>query len=165
MTNFDISRYDVKSIASSSLPVGGMNNKSKSSSESASESSKNVEAGNRLDDRDRDISSAPFPSQTPTMDNLGFGLPIKQGASHFWSILGYTNEQNISYKNATFFHGTTMPAQGATLFSMEPSPSISSLNEVNNSNVIFNEEGYYQQQQSGCSSTVTSVPSSETSMA
>ncbi|KAK4370195.1 hypothetical protein RND71_009670 [Anisodus tanguticus] len=167
VTNFDISRYDVKSIASSNLPVGGMNNKSKTSSESASESSKNVE-GNRPDDRDRDISSAPFPSQTPTMVNLGFGLPIKQDASDFWSILGYTNDQNNSFKNvglnATFFQSTTMHEQGATLFSMEPPVSSSSLNEVNNSKVIFNEEGYYQQQQSGCSSTMTSVPS-EISMA
>ncbi|CAN4123934.1 unnamed protein product [Withania somnifera] len=161
VTNFDISRYDVKSIASSNLPVDGMDNKLKSSSESASESSKIDEAGIQLD-RDRDISSAPFPSQTPTMVNLGLELPFKQDASGFWSILGYTNERNYSYKKATFFHGTTMPAQGATLFSMEPSPSNSSLNEVNNSNVIFNE-GYYQQQQSG--STMTSVSSSETSIA
>ncbi|MCD9646974.1 hypothetical protein HAX54_037251 [Datura stramonium] len=159
VTNFDISRYDVKSIASSNLPVGGMNSKSKTSSESASESSKTVEAGNRPDDRDRDISS-----QTPTMVNLGFGFPIKQDASEFWSILGYTNDQNNSCKNATFIQGTTVHAQGAMLFSMEPPASNASLNEVNNSNIIFNEGGYYQQQQSGCSSTMTSVPSSEISM-
>ncbi|XP_059286468.1 AP2-like ethylene-responsive transcription factor AIL5 [Lycium ferocissimum] len=169
VTNFDISRYDVKSIASSNLPVGGMNNKSKTSSESASESSKNVE-GNRADDRDRDISSAPnFPSQTPTMVDLGFGLPNKQGASDFWSILGYTNDQNNTCKNATFFQGstggTTMHAQGTTLFRMEPPASNASLNEVNNSNVMFNEEGYYQQLQSGVSSTMTSVNPSEISMA
>lgn len=155
VTNFDISRYDVKSIASSNLPVGGISNKSKSSSESASESSKNVEAGNRLDDRDRDISSAP--SFTPTM---GSGLPIKQDASDFWSSLGYTNDdQNNNCKNATLFQGTTMNVQGATFFSMEPPPSNPSLNEVNNNNVIFNKQGYYQEQQSGCSSTMTSVPS------
>lgn len=162
VTNFDISRYDVKNIASSNLPVGGMNIKSKSSSESASEISKTVEAGNRPDDRDRDRDIS---SQTLTMVNLGFGFPIKQDASDFWSILGYTNDQNNSCKNATFIQGTTVHAQGATLFSMEPPASNTSLNEVNNSNVIFNEQGYYQQQQSGGSNTMTSVPSSEISMA
>ncbi|OIS96980.1 PREDICTED: AP2-like ethylene-responsive transcription factor AIL5 [Nicotiana attenuata] len=171
VTNFDISRYDVKSIASSNLPVGGMNSKSKTSSESASESSKNVEA-NRSDDRDRDrdissATSAPFSSQAPNMVNLGFGLPIKQDSSDFWSILGYTNDQNNGSKNpsanATFFHGppdgTTIQAQGATLFSMDLPATTTSLNEVNNNQVIFNEEEYYQQQQSGSCSTITSVPS------
>lgn len=151
VTNFDISRYDVKSIASCNLPVGGMSNKSKSSSDSASETSKNVE--------DRDISSLPnFPSQTPTMVNLDFGLPIKQDASDFWSSLGYTNDdQNNSSKNATtFFQGSTIHAQGTTLFDVDPPVS----NEVNNRNVIFNEQGYCQQQQQcGGSSTTTSVPS------
>lgn len=33
VTNFDISRYDVKSIMSSNLPVGGMSNKSRSASD------------------------------------------------------------------------------------------------------------------------------------
>ncbi|XP_016488068.1 AP2-like ethylene-responsive transcription factor AIL5 isoform X3 [Nicotiana tabacum] len=176
VTNFDISRYDVKSIASSNLPVGGMNNKSKTSSESASESSKNVE-GNRSDDRDRDISSAtsaPFSSQAPNMVNLGFGLPIKQDFSDFWSILGYTNDQNNGSKNpsanATFCHGppdgTTIQTQGTTIISMDLPATTTSLNEVNNSRVIFNEEGYYhqqqeqeQEQQSGSCSTITSVPS------
>lgn len=159
VTNFDISRYDVKSIASSNLPVGGMSNKSKTSSDSASETGKNVEAGNRLDDpdRDRDISSVPnFPPQTPTMVNLGFGLPIKQDASDFWSSLGYTNDdQNNSCKNVPYFQGTTMHAQGATLYSMEPPASNSSLNEVNNI-------GFYQQ---SVGSSTTLVPRSEISMA
>ncbi|XP_049415089.1 AP2-like ethylene-responsive transcription factor AIL5 [Solanum stenotomum] len=139
VTNFDISRYDVRSIASSNLPVGGMSNKSKSSSD---ESTKNVE------NRPNDISSAPnFPSQNTSMVNLGFGLPIKQDASDFWSSLGYNNDQN---KNGSLFQGTTMNAQGTTLFS----------NEVNNSNVMFNEQGYYnhdQQQQSGGSSSEISM--------
>ncbi|XP_016485713.2 AP2-like ethylene-responsive transcription factor AIL5 isoform X1 [Nicotiana tabacum] len=169
VTNFDISRYDVKSIASSNLPVGGMNNKSKTSSESAaSESSKNVQ-GNRSDDRDiSSATSAPLiSSQAPNMVNLGFGLPIKQDASDFWSILGYTNDQNNGSKNpsanATFFHGPPIQAQGTTLFRMDLPATTTSLNEVNSNQVIFNEEGYYhQQQQSGSCSTITSVHATTT---
>ncbi|XP_010323408.2 AP2-like ethylene-responsive transcription factor AIL5 isoform X1 [Solanum lycopersicum] len=142
VTNFDISRYDVKSIASSNLPVGGMSNKSQSSSD---ETTKHVENRPNLrdQDQDRDISSAPnYTSKNLAMVNLGFGLPIKQDAFDFWSSVGYNNNRS---KNGLLFQGTTMNAQGTTFFS----------NEVNNSSVMLNEQGYDnhdQQQQSGGSS-------------
>lgn len=119
-----------------------MSNKSQSSSD---ETTKHVENRPNLrdQDQDRDISSAPnYTSKNLAMVNLGFGLPIKQDAFDFWSSVGYNNNRS---KNGLLFQGTTMNAQGTTFFS----------NEVNNSSVMLNEQGYDnhdQQQQSGGSS-------------
>ncbi|CDP02984.1 unnamed protein product [Coffea canephora] len=107
VTNFDISRYDVKSIASSNLPVGGIsnnksNNNNKTSSDSLSDN-KSADGSNRSDDRDHSsATSVSFVSQ-PSTSALGFGLPIKQNTpstSDFWSSLGYHNN-NVTAKIPT----------------------------------------------------------------
>ncbi|KAK8683135.1 hypothetical protein V6N13_039202 [Hibiscus sabdariffa] len=85
VTNFDMCRYDVKSIANSNLPIGGLGGKSKNCTDSAS------------DNRDR--SSAAFgitfesqPSAAAGSNLCGFAVPIKQDQSDYRSnIFGYNN--------------------------------------------------------------------------
>lgn len=89
VTNFDMSRYDVKSIANSNLPIGGMSNKSKASSDSISDS---------RSENDNDISelSVSFASpHQPINTTLNFALPIKTDPSScYWPpIQGYINNQ------------------------------------------------------------------------
>ncbi|KAL6194448.1 hypothetical protein ACLB2K_035532 [Fragaria x ananassa] len=96
VTNFDMSRYDVKSIANSNLPIGGMSGKSKNSSDqSLSADSKSLD--------DRDLSSASSvtfasSSQQPASNSstLSFAIPIKQDPStEYWSnIFGYQVPNN-----------------------------------------------------------------------
>ncbi|KAK1418380.1 hypothetical protein QVD17_27524 [Tagetes erecta] len=76
VTNFDMSRYDVNTIANKNLPVGGMCSKSKTS----------VDADTNLDPAST--------SEQPTHSNiLSFTLPMKQDSSNdYWSsnsVLGY----------------------------------------------------------------------------
>ncbi|KAI6680819.1 hypothetical protein NL676_034700 [Syzygium grande] len=111
VTNFDMSRYDVKSIMSSNLPIGGMSGKSKNSSDSTSES-RSIE-GSRSDDRDlSSASSLTFASsQPPPMSTLSFAIPVKADPSDCWpNGLGY--HQNPSN-----------PLNGAKLISTGRGPS------------------------------------------
>ncbi|XP_044463441.1 AP2-like ethylene-responsive transcription factor AIL5 [Mangifera indica] len=169
VTNFDMSRYDVKSIASSNLPIGGVNGKSKNSSESASDS-KSLD-GSRTDDIRDNISSASsvaFASHHPAAatSTLSFAIPIKQDTSDYWSnILGYN--QNTNAKNLTIapslFPSTTF--QNPSTFHVDFSVNSSSVNECNNNGVIMNGGLYVdhhhqqqQQQQNGTtSSSATNV--------
>ncbi|KAF5749417.1 hypothetical protein HS088_TW04G01386 [Tripterygium wilfordii] len=87
VTNFDMSRYDVKSIASSNLPVGGMTNNSSSDDSVPADGhikSKNISDG-------PDLSSASLPL-------VSFAMPVKQDLSdYYWSnILRYQNKNPIS---------------------------------------------------------------------
>ncbi|KAK9099826.1 hypothetical protein Scep_023256 [Stephania cephalantha] len=78
VTNFDMSRYDVKSIASSNLPIGGMN---KSKPSSNDQSNKGLD---RTRSDELDLSSIPFPSPQPSSSSsttLNFALPIKPDPS------------------------------------------------------------------------------------
>ncbi|KAF5461749.1 hypothetical protein F2P56_017823 [Juglans regia] len=150
-----MSRYDVKSIANSNLPIGG--GKSKTSSESASET-KSID-GSRSDDRDlSSASSISFASQ-PSASSLSFAIPIKQDPTEYWpSILGYQNgsfnyTKNPSVAphlvqsasiNGSAFQNTTSP------FNVDFSTTSSSANE--SCNGFFNE-GYVQEQNNG-----TSIP-------
>ncbi|KAK4853265.1 hypothetical protein QYF36_006292 [Acer negundo] len=166
VTNFDMSRYDVKSIANSNLPIGGITGKSKNSSESASDS-KSID-GSRSEDRD--ISSAPpvtFASH-PTSSNLSFAIPIKQDPSDYWSnILGYQNSSTTTSTSAinngknnfgvtpTLFQSFTNGSsfQSPTTFNMELLPANSSMNESSNVG-LYNNGGYaHQQQTSGVSTS------------
>lgn len=111
MTNFDMSRYDVKSIASSNLPIGGMSGKSKNSSDS---DSKSIEGNRSADDRDlSSASSVTFASQQPSSSILSFAIPLKQDpSSDYWSnIFGYNPSQNNT-KNPT----TVSVAPSSSLF-------------------------------------------------
>ncbi|KAJ6957979.1 AP2-like ethylene-responsive transcription factor AIL5 [Populus alba x Populus x berolinensis] len=169
VTNFDMSRYDVKSIANSNLPIGGISGKSKNSPESVSDS-KSIDVS-RSDDRDlSSASSVTFASQ-PTTSTLSFAMPIKQDPSDYWTnILGYQNSTTTmnNTKNSSSIvapstllqSSTGFPAfQGPTAFSMDFNTN-SSVNESNNSGLLFN--GGYIQQQSGdgisTSSSSSSIP-------
>ncbi|KAJ6857127.1 AP2-like ethylene-responsive transcription factor AIL5 [Populus alba x Populus x berolinensis] len=167
VTNFDMSRYDVKSIANSNLPIGGISGKSKNSPESVSDS-KSIDVS-RSDDRDlSSASSVTFASQ-PTTSTLSFAMPIKQGPSDYWTnILGYQNSTTTmnNTKNSSSIvapstllqSSTGFPAfQGPTAFSMDFNTN-SSVNESNNSGLLFN--GGYIQQHSGGDGISTSSSSS-----
>ncbi|XP_038878694.1 AP2-like ethylene-responsive transcription factor AIL5 [Benincasa hispida] len=96
VTNFDISRYDVKSIASSNLPIGGMSGtKSKTTSDSAPS-----DGGSRSTE-ERDVHHSPASSTVQPNNNssstLSFTMPIKQDPSdQYWSILGYNNPSSYN---------------------------------------------------------------------
>ncbi|XVF47692.1 hypothetical protein PTKIN_Ptkin03bG0131200 [Pterospermum kingtungense] len=164
VTNFDMSRYDLKSIANSNLPIGGLSNKSKNCSDAASDS--------KSTDDDRDHSSASsavtFAAQPATSSTLSFAIPIKQDPSDYWSnIFGYNNStasfssaKNPSVAPANLFHQSSNNGSGFQ------SPSGFSTNLVGNSAVnesinrgLFNGGGYVQQQQqqSGVSASASSL--------
>ena len=162
VTNFDMSRYDVKSIASCNLPVGGITGKSKTSSDSALASDKNSKDGGQSDDRDLSSAAASvtFAPQPPS-SSLSFGLPIKQDTTdNYWSILGYHNNPslNSTAKNpatassatplfqASTSGGGTTSFQGTTPYSMD----LSTTNNINN-NGLLNGWVYLQQQSIGTS--------------
>ncbi|XP_048228181.1 AP2-like ethylene-responsive transcription factor AIL5 isoform X2 [Ricinus communis] len=106
VTNFDMSRYDVKSIANSNLPIGGISGKPKNSQDSASDS-KSIDGGCRSDDRDLSSASSPvvtFASHQPTTTTsaLNFVMPIKQDPSDYWSnILGCHNPTAAATTSST----------------------------------------------------------------
>ncbi|XP_073296903.1 AP2-like ethylene-responsive transcription factor AIL5 [Primulina huaijiensis] len=91
VTNFDMSRYDVQSIASCNLPVGGVANKSRSSSDSLSDPK--IIDGVLQSDQDtnnRDFTS--FSNSHNSAPNINFALPMKQDQpSSLWAALGYQN--------------------------------------------------------------------------
>lgn len=170
VTNFDMSRYDVKSIANSNLPIGGINGKSKNSSESASDS-KSLD-GSRSDDTRDNISSAssvafashhPAATAAAATSTLSFAIPIKQDTSDYWSnILGYnqnTNARNLTM-TPTLFPCTTF--QNPSTFHMDFSVN-SSVNESNNNGVIMDGGLYvdhhlhHHQQQNGTATTTSSA--------
>ncbi|KAL4564302.1 hypothetical protein LXL04_028362 [Taraxacum kok-saghyz] len=77
VTNFDMSRYDVNSIANKNLPIGGMCNKSKTSTD-----------------------------QSTSSNIVSFAVPMKQDSSStdYWSsVLGYNQNQAMmsSYQSTT----------------------------------------------------------------
>ncbi|XP_050215524.1 AP2-like ethylene-responsive transcription factor AIL5 [Mercurialis annua] len=150
VTNFDMSRYDVKSIATSNLPIGGIsgNKMSKNSSDSASDS-KSID-GSRSDDRDlSSASSVPFSSHQPVTSTLNFTMPIKQDPNDYWSnIFGCQNAKNPS---ATVPQSVQFPSS----FGMELIGGSNSID--NNGGLIFNG-GYLEQLNSTSSSIPLATP-------
>ncbi|KAJ8750722.1 hypothetical protein K2173_015903 [Erythroxylum novogranatense] len=169
VTNFDISRYDVKSIAKSNLPIG-VSGKSKNSSESASDS-KSFD-GSRSDDLSS-ASSVTFANHNshPASSTLSFAIPIKQDPSDYWSnIFGYqttnttttTKTKNIVTvsRNTLFPCSTNIgPAlQNPPVFSMEYK-AISSGNEGSNESGLLFNNGFMQQSVlGGVSTSSSSIP-------
>ncbi|CAL5376646.1 unnamed protein product [Camellia sinensis] len=160
VTNFDMSRYDVKSIANSNLPIGGISGKSKTSSDSPSDNNKSLDGGvgtRRSDDRDISSSSSlSFSSQPPS--SISFALPIKQvdNTVDYWSILGYTKSPSASSTN--LFQGSnngTSTFQGITPFSMDFPTNSTTTNVVHNNNGFFfnggGGGGYFEQQSASMS--------------
>lgn len=96
VTNFDISRYDVKSIISSNLPVGGMSNKSKSIPDH--------EEIKPLEGIKPELPPLiPTPHQSSTIYNHNFiGIPLRPDSStqnYNWPALGQleNNEAALGY--------------------------------------------------------------------
>ncbi|KAJ8767492.1 hypothetical protein K2173_017536 [Erythroxylum novogranatense] len=117
VTNFDISRYDVKSIANSNLPVGGVSGKSKNSLESASDS-KSFDAS-RSDDLSS-ASSVTFANNSqPAASTLSFAIPIKQDTSDYWSnIFGFQTMSTTTTSSPTLnsTKNTNVTVAPSTLF-------------------------------------------------
>ncbi|GKV47027.1 hypothetical protein SLEP1_g53970 [Rubroshorea leprosula] len=130
VTNFDISRYNVKNIANSNLPMGGMN-KSKNFSDSTGESKS---GGSGSDGRDHSVSSVTFAS------TLSFATPLKQDTSDYWSnVLGFNvaKNSNVAPPPPLF--------QSRTGFNMEFSGNSGVNNDGNNKNNTSNRVGHIQQ--------------------
>ncbi|CAE6245437.1 unnamed protein product [Arabidopsis arenosa] len=115
VTNFDISRYDVKSIASCNLPVGGLMPKP---------SPATVAADRTVDLSPSDTPSLTTPSltfnvATPVHDHGGTfyhtGIPIKPDpADHYWSsIFGFQANPKVEMRPiATFGPDLHNPSPG-----------------------------------------------------
>lgn len=132
-----MSRYDVKSIASSNLPVGATNKPPRTTSESASEN-RSVEGIPSEDNTTSAATSLPFPSQNSS-PAINFGLPLKPDqSSSLWAALGYPTHPPRNPSNST-----TMFQEGTTPYSTEFDPA-----ESNNGG-FFNGRGYYQQECEG----------------
>lgn len=149
VTNFDMSRYDVKSIMSSNLPIGGMSGKSKNSSESTSDS-RSIE-GSRSDDRDlSSASSRTFASsQPPPMSTLSFAIPVKADpSSDCWNIHGYPQNPNNPLNNAKLISAGGGPSPSPAFYqSFENNQNafgadFSGSQSSNHSGYYFNGGGY-----------------------
>ncbi|KAI3990556.1 hypothetical protein MKX01_022856 [Papaver californicum] len=87
VTNFDMSRYDVKSIANSNLPIGGITGSSSKTTKATNSESISDDRSNEGGHSDgRDFSST----------TLSFGLPIKQDPSStdYWSLVNGSGQNN-----------------------------------------------------------------------
>lgn len=153
VTNFDMSRYDVKSIANSSLPIGGLSGKNKNLTDSPPSdhhTTKSPDLAARTSaETDRDLSSGnssvtftsqpPLPSSTNN-NSLTFAIPIKHDTTsdhHYWSsvLAGYN-------KNPTLIQQSSS-TNGSVTSVLPFNVDLSSTNSVggnhnNNNNGIFN---------------------------
>ncbi|KGN65461.1 AP2-like ethylene-responsive transcription factor AIL5 [Cucumis sativus] len=150
VTNFDISRYDVKSIASSNLPIGGMSGaKSKTTSDSAAS-----DGGSRSTD-ERDVHHSPPSSSTSTFissssqpnnnssSTLSFTMPIKQDPSdQYWSILSYNPDAFNANLPKPDDNNVPVP-----LFQQPESTMFPAITELGSSGSGMTEGGMYVQQQ------------------
>ncbi|GAU35214.1 hypothetical protein TSUD_204900 [Trifolium subterraneum] len=146
VTNFDMSRYDVKSIANSSLPIGGLSNKNKNSTDTSVSEIKSLEAI-QSDERDH-------PSSVSSATTLSFAIPIKQDpSSDYWSnILGFHNNTNNPSVVST------------TPFNMDFSTHAPPNNNNDNNAGFFSGSGILNvQQQNGNGNNGSSSASSSTS--
>nr|XP_043629677.1 AP2-like ethylene-responsive transcription factor AIL5 [Erigeron canadensis] len=104
VTNFDMSRYDVNSIANKNLPIGGMCGKSKTSTDQSRPDTNQRSDGQGLSST----------SEQPTQSNiLSFALPMKQDPStDYWnSVIAYnqnyqgTTPYSMDYPSSTTNNG------------------------------------------------------------
>ncbi|KAI3827619.1 hypothetical protein L1987_01698 [Smallanthus sonchifolius] len=103
VTNFDMSRYDVNSIANKNLPIGGMCSKSKTSMNQTGPDTNQRSAS-------LDLASS---SEQPTNSNvLSFTLPMKPDLS-----TDYWNSNSNSNLNSVL--GYSQSYQGTTPYAME----------------------------------------------
>ncbi|KAJ0985078.1 hypothetical protein J5N97_003434 [Dioscorea zingiberensis] len=87
VTNFDMSRYDIKSIINSNLPIGGMTGKALKSSESSSSSSDAIGIDHAKHQ----------PECHDAVSSMGFAtLPVKPDQD-YWSLLAlHQHHQNMT---------------------------------------------------------------------
>ena len=144
VTNFDMSRYDVKSIANSNLPIGGAITTGKpktSPSDSASDS------GSRRSEEQVQVLSGPS-------NTLIFSKPLKQDhhqSVDYWSVLGYqASTLNSVVKNPIL--ESSFPFQTSSNLTMDFSTA--------SAGFLCNGGGYIQQQQSNSSSSTASSSNS-----
>lgn len=142
MTNFDMSRYDVKSIANSTLPIGSLsNNKNKNSSNDSVSENKSHQ---------NDEGSSATNSSAGT---LSFAIPIKQNPnSDYCSIIGFDNNNSLLVNSTT---SIVLPSSSINMdFSTAP---------TSNNATFFSTGGhggmFVHQQQNGTSSSSSSSSS------
>ncbi|KAJ8634603.1 hypothetical protein MRB53_008870 [Persea americana] len=102
VTNFDMSRYDVKSIMNSNLPIGGITAKNKPS-ESSSDTNKSIESKYMED------------SFTSPSSSLTFSLPVKPDPHDYWSLLALQQNQS-SQNNAKCNNPMFQPSPNTSAF-------------------------------------------------
>ncbi|GMH17961.1 hypothetical protein Nepgr_019802 [Nepenthes gracilis] len=154
VTNFDITRYDVQSIASNNLPVGGVTSKSTAGS------------------RDNSINENQQPEKSSlsmvSCPKLCYGIPIKQDTSDYWSFFGFQTQNSSQTQNLTISSGVEDSAnqtncQGTTVFNMDFSTGASIVNEAESgflsvgSGVGGGSSVYAEQQISNSSSSSNTV--------
>ncbi|KFK27286.1 hypothetical protein AALP_AA8G362800 [Arabis alpina] len=157
VTNFDISRYDVKSIATCNLPVGGLMPK---------QSPATAAADKAIDPSPSDplpltTSSLTFNVATPVHDQgrtfFHTGIPIKPDpADHYWSnVFGFQANPKAEIRPmATFGSDLHNPSPG---FAIMP---VMQDGENNFGGGFVGSEGYTNH--SAASSAVTAIPLSST---
>ncbi|KAF4391176.1 hypothetical protein G4B88_016486 [Cannabis sativa] len=118
VTNFDMSRYDVKSIANSNLPVGGMSNNTKLSKTSPERAIDNLSSpasslvafsSSATNNNNNTTPQQQQQQQQQISSNLSFTLPIKQdltttttSSTDYWSnIFGFQNPNPSSTTSTT----------------------------------------------------------------
>lgn len=101
VTNFDMSRYDVKSILASNLPIGGMSGRTIKASESSSSSS---DVSKQMEVRDME-----FAGGSPVNQHL-LALPLRPDQHHqhhhdYWSLLALHHQQLQQQQQQHAHHG------------------------------------------------------------
>ncbi|PWA66590.1 AP2/ERF domain-containing protein [Artemisia annua] len=107
VTNFDMSRYDVNSIANKNLPIGSMCSKSKTSADHSRPN--NIQKSDK-----QDLSPT---SQQPTNSNiLSFALPMKQDPStDYWNSNNNGNSTSVALSTtSTIPMGTPIGLNGSS---------------------------------------------------
>ena len=151
VTNFDMSRYDVKSIATSNLPIGGMSTakaKLSSSPDAAHSLSADTKSAASIattttttTDIDRDLSSAASSAST-----LSFAIPIKQDPSpDYWSnIFCFQNpNNNNNNSNALSLNPITVAKNPSSAFNVDFSSTSTISHQVaSNANNVGGFFGY-----------------------
>lgn len=104
VTNFDMSRYDVRSIASSNLPIGGANTKPKMTIEAAADHK---------------------PPQGKSKEELSFPTPTinfkHDHSASLWAALGYQNSSDLKNPNHGIFQDSS--SSGTAQFGIEFQPN------------------------------------------
>ncbi|RWR91412.1 AP2-like protein ethylene-responsive transcription factor AIL5 [Cinnamomum micranthum f. kanehirae] len=134
VTNFDMSRYDVKSIASSNLPIGGISGKSRPSDSSSSDNKSS-------ESKQTDLSMASQPS------TLTFSQPIKSDPQDYWSLLALQNPSQSHAKNKpTLIQSSPNSSNLHCLSNYNNNVDFSTCPTINQGNGSFLNGGIFQQQ-------------------